>query len=90
MEEISKLADSKVISQQEARTVKLAASAAKRKEQLLRSIVEVSLHSAAQDMERLSKSAGQEVPRAEAEAKTRLTILKQILGTAPVPSAAKP
>jgi len=91
MSEIGKLSDSKAISHQEVVGAKLALSAAQRKERLLRSIVEVATESAAQDLDRLSKAgAGADNSAAAADAKTRLTILKAILGTKSAETAVKP
>ncbi|MCE9524572.1 MAG: M48 family metalloprotease [Planctomycetales bacterium] len=78
-----RLGDSKVVSQQEVGIAKLAFSAADRKEQLLRKIAEVALEGTAQEVEiatALYKS-GNAPLSAAGEAKTRLAILKQILGT---------
>jgi hypothetical protein len=80
MADIGKLSDSMAISQYEVVSAKLALSAAKRKEQLLRSIAEVATDSAARNFERISKS-GSTTDAAAAEAQSRLDILKQILNT---------
>lgn len=80
MAENAKLKDSNVISAQELTSAKLALSAAKRKEQLLRSIAEVATDSAARNFERISRS-GSTTDAAAAEAQSRLDILKQILNT---------
>jgi hypothetical protein len=87
-----RLGDSKVVSQQEVGVAKLAFSAADRKEQLLRKIAEVALESAAQEVEiatALHKS-GHASLSAAGEAKTRLAILKQILGTTKPAEATPP
>ncbi|MFN0017859.1 MAG: M56 family metallopeptidase [Pirellulaceae bacterium] len=78
--DIERRGDSKAISQQEVTSAKLALSAAKRKENLLRSIVQVATESASQELNRLNKSPGTSTSAVE-EAETRLVILKQILAT---------
>jgi beta-lactamase regulating signal transducer with metallopeptidase domain len=85
MKEVADLSDRKVISQQEVNLAKLALSAAKRKEQLLRSIAEVAAASAAQEYERTTQlyKSGASTGSAATESRTRLDILKQILGTRP-------
>ncbi|MBC7856581.1 MAG: hypothetical protein IAF94_24395, partial [Pirellulaceae bacterium] len=90
-DEHGKLSGANVISQQEVTTAKLALSAARRKEQILRNIAEVATHSAAEDFERTSQlhKAGQTTASAATEAKTRMEILKQILGMRPAESAPK-
>jgi beta-lactamase regulating signal transducer with metallopeptidase domain len=92
MADIERLHDSKAVSQQEVTAAKLALSAADRKEQLLRKIAEVALESAAQEVEvatALHKS-GNAPLSAAGEAKTRLAILKQILGTTKPAEATPP
>lgn len=81
--DVTKLGDSKVISQQEVGVAKLALAAAQRKEKLLRSIAQVALDSAAQDVE-IAKSmhqSGRATLSAATDAMARLSILKEILGT---------
>lgn len=94
MAEIAKLKDSNVISSSDISSAKLALSAAKRKEHLLRSIAEVATASAAQEYERTAQlhKNGVSTVSAAAEAQARLDILKQILGTrgAENPSPPKP
>jgi hypothetical protein len=83
--ENAKLKDSNVISTQELTSAKLTLGAAQRKEQLLRKIAELSLESAKQDFERTSElhKSARISSSPVAEAKTRLIILEQILGTRP-------
>jgi hypothetical protein len=89
-DDVAKLSGTNAISNQEVTAAKLALSAAKRKEQLLRGIAEVATDSAARNFERISKS-GSTTDSAAAEAQTRLDILKQILHTRPAePAPAKP
>jgi len=92
MADIAKMSSSPgTISQHEILAAKLGLSAAQRKERLLRSIAEVATESAAQDLDRLSKAgAGADNSAAAADAKTRLTILKAILGTKSGETPVKP
>ena len=79
----ARLNDSNVVSQQEVTAAKLALSAADRKEQLLRKIAEVALEGTAQEVEIATAlhQSGNATASAAGEAKMRLAILKQILGT---------
>lgn len=83
LQDIEKLGDAKVISQQELTAAKLALSAAERKEKLLRSIAQVAMDSAAEEVQiaMSMRDAGRAPLSAAAEAKSRLAILKQILST---------
>lgn len=83
VQDIDKMGGAKAISQQEVTTAKLALSAAERKEKLLRSIAQVALESAAEEVDMAKKmvEAGRVPVSAVAEAGGRLEILKQILGT---------
>jgi beta-lactamase regulating signal transducer with metallopeptidase domain len=91
MADIAKLGDSNAISNQEVTAAKLALSAAKRKEQLLRSIAEVATESAAQEFERTSQlhKTGVITASEAGDAKIRMEILKQILRTRPAETEPK-